>query len=56
VDAARKLALAQEAVALSLDDWAAEGGTEQDVTVWLNADSDVCIWVNGGGDDPLRRW
>lgn len=52
MDAARTLALAQEAVALSLDDWAAQGGTEQDITVWLNADSDVCIWVNGGGTIP----
>ena len=46
------MALAQEAVALSLDDWTSEGGTEQDVTVWLNAGSDVCIWVNGGGTTP----
>ena len=52
MDAASKLGLAQEAVALSLDDWAAQGGTEQDVTVWLNADSDVCIRVNGGGTIP----
>ena len=52
MDAATKLAVVQEAVAQYLDDWAAQGGTAQDIDVWLNADSEVCIWVNGGGTIP----
>jgi hypothetical protein len=52
VDAAARLTTSREAVALVEKDWSRQGGSQQRVTVWLNADDEVCIWVNGGGTTP----
>lgn len=52
MDAAARLLVAQQAVALVLADWTQQGAAAPDVTLWLDAADDVCIWVNGGGTTP----
>ena len=52
VDDATRLGVAQMAAGDVLADWVGQGGSAEDVQVWLDATSEVCIWVNGGGTTP----